>query len=109
AIYRDGSKGAQPLNVSDGNKAKAIRGASSDESLNAAADRVLAALATGKSAPAEDVKALEAKLAEKIETTARGVSGAANAFSAALASIGAQGAGFDEQDQKAPPRAIRHR
>ncbi|MGH9586509.1 MAG: vitamin B12-dependent ribonucleotide reductase, partial [Acidobacteriaceae bacterium] len=109
AIYRDGSKGAQPLNVSDGNKAKAIKGASSDETLNAAADRVLAAMATGKSAPAEDVKALEAKLAEKIETTARGVSGAANAFSAALASIGAQGAGFDDQDLKAPPRAIRHR
>ena len=27
AVYRDGSKGAQPLNVSDGNKAKAIKNA----------------------------------------------------------------------------------
>jgi ribonucleoside-diphosphate reductase alpha chain len=27
AIYRDGSKGAQPLNVSDGNKAKDVKGA----------------------------------------------------------------------------------
>src|SRR5213075_261761 len=26
AIYRDGSKGAQPLNVSDGNKAKEAKG-----------------------------------------------------------------------------------
>jgi ribonucleoside-diphosphate reductase alpha chain len=105
AIYRDGSKGAQPLNVSDGNKAKAIKGASADETLNAAADRVLAAIATGKAALAEDVKTLEAKLAEKIEVTARGVSGAANAFTAALASLTEPGA--EEQDQKAPPRAVR--
>src|SRR6201996_8684449 len=32
AIYRDGSKGAQPLNVSDGNKAKAIKNALGAES-----------------------------------------------------------------------------
>src|SRR6202041_1283092 len=30
AIYRDGSKGAQPLNVSDGNKAKVIKNALGD-------------------------------------------------------------------------------
>jgi ribonucleoside-diphosphate reductase alpha chain len=106
AIYRDGSKGAQPLNVSDGNKAKAIKGAAADETLTAAADRVLTALSTGKAASDSDVKTLEAKLSEKIETTARSVSGAANAFTAALASITAQS---DDQDQQAPPRAIRHR
>ena len=30
AIYRDGSKGAQPLNVSDGAKAKDIKGTSAE-------------------------------------------------------------------------------
>src|SRR6202034_2578078 len=50
AIYRDGSKGAQPLNVSDGNKAKVIKNALGSESsvdvaVSAAADRVLAAMA----------------------------------------------------------------
>jgi ribonucleoside-diphosphate reductase alpha chain len=109
AIYRDGSKGAQPLNVSDGNKAKAIKGISADETLNAAADRVLAALSTGKPAPDSDVKTLEAKLSEKIEITARSVSGVASAFGAALASIATQGDAWGSQDLNAPPRAIRHR
>src|ERR1700685_465337 len=47
AVYRDGSKGAQPLNVSDGNKAKVIKNAlgsesSADVAVSAAADRGLA-------------------------------------------------------------------
>ena len=115
AIYRDGSKGAQPLNVSDGNKAKAIKGASADETLTAAADRVLTALSTGKVAPDADVKTLEAKLSEKIEITARSVTETATAFTAALATLGvphsSQGEGWDSQNQdlNAPPRAIRHR
>ncbi|HEV2464500.1 MAG TPA: vitamin B12-dependent ribonucleotide reductase [Acidobacteriaceae bacterium] len=109
AIYRDGSKGAQPLNVSDGNKAKAIKGASADETLTAAADRVLAALSTGRPPSEGDVKTLESKLAEKIEVTAKSVTDAASAFNAALATLGVQGEAFDEQDQKAPPRAVRHR
>ena len=69
AIYRDGSKGAQPLNVSDGKGAKAIKGAAADETVTAAADRVLAALSAGKTAPEADVKTLEAKISEKIEVT----------------------------------------
>ncbi len=51
AIYRDRSKGTQPLNVSDGAKDKEIKGAGASE-LSAAADRVLAALAGGHQ-PAE--------------------------------------------------------
>ncbi|MGC2162191.1 MAG: vitamin B12-dependent ribonucleotide reductase, partial [Silvibacterium sp.] len=105
AIYRDGSKGAQPLNVSDGNKAKAIKGAAADETLTAAADRVLAALSTGRTAPEADVKTLEAKLSEKIEVSAKSVSSAAGAFNAAIASITA----ITDQSADAPPRAIRHR
>ncbi len=110
AIYRDGSKGAQPLNVSDGKGAKAIRGAAADETLIAAVDRVLAALGSGKPATDADVKTLEAKLSEKIEVSARQVLDATNAFTAALGSIAlgvspsAQG-----QDQNAPPKAVRHR
>src|ERR1700744_1149928 len=58
AIYRDGSKGAQPLNVSDGKGAKAIKGAAADETLIAAVDRVLAALGSGRPATDADVKTL---------------------------------------------------
>ena len=108
AIYRDGSKGAQPLNVSDGNKAKAIKDANGDDSLSIAAERVLAALASGKQAPDGDVKTLEAKLSEKLEINSRNVVGAAQAFSAALASP-ATPAGAEGQNLSAPPRAVRHR
>ncbi|MFZ0663371.1 MAG: vitamin B12-dependent ribonucleotide reductase [Acidobacteriaceae bacterium] len=112
AIYRDGSKGAQPLNVSDGNKAKAIKGASADDTLAAAADRVLAALSTGKPAPDSDLKTLEAKLAEKIEVSARSVTEAASAFNAALARLGIDAelaTRSDSQPAQGPPRAVRHR
>ena len=110
AIYRDGSKGAQPLNVSDGKGAKAIKGASADEAGSAAADRVLAALASGRQAPEGDVKTLEGKISEKIEVTAKSVVDATNAFNAALASIARGGSPLaEEQDQNAPPKAVRHR
>jgi ribonucleoside-diphosphate reductase alpha chain len=120
AIYRDGSKGAQPLNVSDGKGAKAIKGAAADETLNLAADRVLASLAGGKTAPEADVKTLEAKLSEKIEVTAKSLLDATNAFTAALNSVILSSArstpskdqllsSLQDQDQKAPPRAVRHR
>jgi len=108
AIYRDGSKGAQPLNVSDGNKAKAIQGAAVDEALAAAADRVLAAVTSGHAAADADLKTLEAKPAEKIEVAARSVAGAAGIFSSALAEIAAL-AGAQDQPADAPPRAVRHR
>ncbi|MGA7313221.1 MAG: vitamin B12-dependent ribonucleotide reductase [Silvibacterium sp.] len=119
AIYRDGSKGAQPLNVSDGNKAKAIKSAkeNADDVVSAAADRVLAALSSGQTAAEADLQTLEAKVSEKIEVTARSVTAAANAFSAALATLtptAGNGTRSDllsaqDQDHNAPPRAIRHR
>ena len=110
AIYRDGSKGAQPLNVSDGKGAKAIKGATADESVNAAAERVLAALASGKLAPDVDVKTLEGKIAEKIEVTAKSVVDATSAFTAALGSIArSYTPSAQNQDLNAPPKAVRHR
>src|SRR5271163_3251667 len=110
AIYRDGSKGAQPLNVSDGKGAKAIKGAAADETVNAAADRVLAALSAGKTAPEADVKPLEGKISEKIEVTAKSVLDATSAFTAALGSITRiSSPSAPDQDHSAPPRAVRHR
>ncbi|HTY83354.1 MAG TPA: vitamin B12-dependent ribonucleotide reductase, partial [Silvibacterium sp.] len=112
AIYRDGSKGAQPLNVSDGKGAKAIKGASGDETANAAADRVLAALASGKWASEGDVKTLEGKIAEKIEVTAKLVVDVAAAFKAALASFvtdAGEAMRSGSQPAEGPPKAVRHR
>jgi ribonucleoside-diphosphate reductase alpha chain len=128
AVYRDGSKGAQPLNVSDGNAAKAITQEGSQ--LGQAADRVLAAIAAGVPTPAADLKTLEAKLAERLEVSSRSVVDAANAFAATLAaftdrpvvqqaiplSIPVEGVLVGEpapalvgQSTDAPPKAVRHR
>jgi len=106
AIYRDGSKGAQPLNVSDGKGAKEIKHEAN--ATDQAAERVLAAIASGKTAPEADLKTLEAKVSEKIEVTARQVLDATSAFTAALASITAN-PGAPAQDLNAPPRTVRHR
>jgi len=129
AVYRDGSKGAQPLNVSDGKGAKEIKGAkdgsakdSPIDALNQAADRVLASLVQGKPGSESDLKTLEAKVSEKLEVTSRSILEAANAFQAALESAiasrlvvpgGAQvessNATGTAQDTNSPPRAVRHR
>jgi ribonucleoside-diphosphate reductase alpha chain len=116
AVYRDGSKGAQPLNVSDGKGAKAIKSAKNagDDAVAAAADRVLAALSTGSPAADADVKTLEAKISDKIEVTAKSIVDATTAFSVKVQSIAALSAKpqdvlLSSQDQQAPPRAVRHR
>jgi ribonucleoside-diphosphate reductase alpha chain len=119
AVYRDGSKGAQPLNVSDGNKAKAIKNALGTESaadiaVNAAANRVLAAMAQGDTASiGEDLKVLEDKVSARLEVTANSVVTAANAFSASIAnavSLGQAAATREEAEAtQGPPRAVRHR
>ncbi len=119
AVYRDGSKGAQPLNVSDGNKAKAIKNAlgaetNADVAVSAAADRVLAAMAQGDTASvAADLKILEGKVSARLEVTAKSVLTAANAFSASIANaitLGQAAAQRVEPDStQGPPRAVRHR
>jgi ribonucleoside-diphosphate reductase alpha chain len=139
AVYRDGSKGAQPLNVSDGKGAKEIKGTKEGpiDALNQAADRVLASLVQGKPGSESDLKTLEAKVSEKLEVTSRSILAAANAFSEALQravilseakqkivipsdperakrvegeSRDLDSRGLtDAQDVNSPPRAVRHR
>ena len=113
AIYRDGSKGVQPLNTSMDAKKE-------PSALDATAERVLASMATG-SAPAEaDVKALEAKIGARLEVTARQVIASALAFQQAMEEIATAAAvptitatpapvSPAAQDLNAPPRAVRHR
>ncbi len=107
AIYRDGSKGAQPLNVSDGAKAKDIKGTSAE--LTTTADRILTAMASGHKPAEADLKALEAKVAEKVEIASKSILGASTAFTAALATPAHADPVPDLDHQQGPPRAIRHR
>ncbi len=116
AIYRDGSKGTQPLNVT----AEAKREPSV---LDAAGNRVLANLAAGQGAAEADVKTLEAKIGEKIEVPAKQVLAAAASFQKALEEIvraaavptlqavpvSEQTPAEAKQDLNGPPRAVRHR
>jgi ribonucleoside-diphosphate reductase alpha chain len=117
AIYRDGSKGTQPLNTSMDAKRE-------PSALDAAAGRVLTRLAKGQAAAEADMKALEAKAGEKLEVSAKQVIAAAASFQRALDEMGKASAapapapaatgdaeqGKDAvQDLNAPPRAVRHR
>ena len=118
AIYRDGSKGTQPLNTSMDAKRES-------SPLDVAAGRVLAQMAAGQPAAAADLKMLEANAGEKLEVTAKPVLLAATAFQKSLeeiarvaakpvpsvaASDSALEAGNNEvQDLNGPPRAVRHR
>jgi len=104
AVYRDGSKGAQPLNVSDGNKAKDIKGTSSEQT--AAADRVFAAIASGHKPAESDLKTLNESA--KVEIASKSIVAASTAFTAALATPTHDPAP-DLDHQQGPPRAIRHR
>jgi ribonucleoside-diphosphate reductase alpha chain len=113
AIYRDGSKGTQPLNVSMDAKKE-------PSALDAVAGRVLASVTAGQAVAEADVKALDAKGAEKVEVTAKQVAAAATAFQKSLDELTkANNVPFlkaapvaeahEEQDLNRPPRAIRHR
>jgi ribonucleoside-diphosphate reductase alpha chain len=117
AIYRDGSKGTQPLNTSmDAKKDPSV--------LDAIGSRVLGHLAAAQPAAEADLKALDAKSGEKIEVTAKQLSVAATAFQKALEDV-AKASAFmvlttakaaepaegvrEVQDTNGPPRAVRHR
>ncbi len=123
AIYRDGSKGTQPLNTSVDAKAAAKKEPSA---LDAAGSRVLSNLASAQPAAEADLKALEAHPGETLEVSAKQVAAAAAAFGNALEEIAQAAAvpvlaptpAFDAageaaqdqaQDLNAPPRAVRHR
>ncbi|MGC2617464.1 MAG: vitamin B12-dependent ribonucleotide reductase [Acidobacteriaceae bacterium] len=109
AVYRDGSKGAQPLNVSDGAKAKEIKGSGVSTELNNVADRVFAAIGSGNKPAEADVKTLEAKLADKVEVAAKSIVAATTAFNAALATVAQSELPNSLDHAGAPPRAVRHR
>ncbi len=122
AVYRDGSKGAQPLNVSDGKGAKEIKNANGKAEevnvLSQAADRVLASLVQGRPSAEADIRTLEAKVSDRLEVTSRSILEAANAFSAALQSPAVLREtpsapsvlpSAPNQDPNSPPRAVRHR
>jgi ribonucleoside-diphosphate reductase alpha chain len=118
AIYRDGSKGTQPLNTSMDAKRE-------PSALDAAASRILTRLANGQVVIDADVKTLEAKIGDKLEVSAKQVIAAATSFEKALEEIAraaavpllqptaavesAHDADRDAQDPNGPPRAVRHR
>ena len=116
AIYRDGSKGVQPLNVSAETKTQ-----TTDAALAQAGQRILGAIASRTAASAADIAALAEKPSERLEVEASQVLTAARAFEAALAEIRTSlppvavpampiaAAPVASQDQNAPPRAVRHR
>jgi len=117
AIYRDGSKGTQPLNTSmDAKKEPSV--------LDAAGMRVLAQLAAAQPAAEADVKALEAHAADKVEVSAKQLQAVAAAFQKSLDEVAKAAAvpvitampslesareRVREQDLNGPPRAVRHR
>ena len=114
AIYRDGSKGTQPLNTSLDAKRE-------PSAIDAAGSRVLSQMAAGQPVADADMKTLEAKISEKLEVSAKQVLAAGLAFQKVIDEIarttssslfGAEILGTaqePEQDLNAPPRAIRHR
>ena len=112
AIYRDGSKGTQPLNTSLETKKE-------PSGLDIVGGRVLSQIAAGHAAADVDLKALEAKASDKVEVGASQIAAAAAVFQNSLeqiakaaASARAASAAMEaaqEQDLNGPPRAIRHR
>jgi ribonucleoside-diphosphate reductase alpha chain len=116
AIYRDGSKGTQPLNTSMDAKKE-------PSALDAIGSRVMSQIAAGRVPVDADMKALEAKIGDKLELTAKQVVSAAASFQKALDEIakaeavpmlktGAAALDASQaevQDLNAPPRAVRHR
>jgi ribonucleoside-diphosphate reductase alpha chain len=119
AIYRDGSKGTQPLNTSMDSR-------HDSSALDTVASRALAQLAAGQPASEADLKILESKSGEKIEVPVEQLLLAGTAFQRVLVQIAeidkaaalvptlqpsaAQDAIIpDVQDLNGPPRAVRHR
>ena len=116
AIYRDGSKGTQPLNTSMDAKKE-------PSALDAVGSRVLAQLAAGQPAAEADLKVLEAKGGEKLEVTARQMSLPRRGLPARWrrsprlppcpclqpAGTWTPSTPKTAQDLNAPPRAVRHR
>jgi ribonucleoside-diphosphate reductase alpha chain len=101
AVYRDGSKGTQPLNVTDS------LASSGNSALDAAAEKLLQAIATLPVDTAA-VEALVAQLAanptERIQLPASSLETLAR-----TTMQNAAGVVLTQQDPNAPPRTVRHR
>ena len=118
AIYRDGSKGTQPLNTSMDAKKE-------PSPLDAAGSRLLGHMAASQPAAEADLKTLETHSGDKVEVSAMQLLAGVQAFQRALDEIATAAAvpvltatpaldarnepARDEQDLNAPPRAVRHR
>jgi ribonucleoside-diphosphate reductase alpha chain len=126
AIYRDGSKGTQPLNTSIDSKKE-------PSALDAAGARVVASMAQAQPAADADVKALETRPGDRVEVNAKQLALAAAFFRNALdAVVGGEGQALavspasapsvapaplavpapppePAQDLNGPPKAVRHR
>ena len=118
AIYRDGSKGTQPLNTS-------IETKKEPSAMDAVASRVVTQLAASQPVAEADLKALEAKPIEKVELTAKQVAALVASYQKALDDAAKASAVMvltaspsitqtaeptrEVQDLNAPPRAVRHR
>jgi len=117
AIYRDGSKGTQPLNTSMDTKKEA-------SPLDVVGSRVLSHLAASQPAADTDIKTLETHAGDKVEVSAKQLQAVAASFQKALEEIATAAAvpvltptpslqtapeRAKEQDLNGPPRAVRHR
>ncbi len=132
AIYRDGSKGAQPLNVTndakdkdDARKAGSSTSAAASSSLQAGSDvggataaqteieetlaayrEATAALATAARIPAQDNLAILAHAREVLNANTTQITALQQQLATQLADSLANS---DSHDAKQPPRAVRHR
>ncbi len=102
AVYRDGSKGTQPLNVSAETPA-----ASTNAALDAVAQQLLEA-AVQQPLDGAVLSALAAPLAVGSSETVQVPAAALEALARSLA-VTASSVILTQQDPKAPPRAVRHR
>jgi ribonucleoside-diphosphate reductase alpha chain len=118
AIYRDGSKGTQPLNTSMDAKKE-------PSALDAVGSRLLSHLAASQPGAETDLNTLEMHGADKVEVSAKQLLAAAQAFQKAIEEIATAAAvpvltampsldavrekSMDQQDLNAPPLAVRHR
>ncbi|HET9088575.1 MAG TPA: vitamin B12-dependent ribonucleotide reductase [Acidobacteriaceae bacterium] len=101
AVYRDGSKGTQPLNVTDSESS------SGNSALNAASGQLLNALArlpVDTSAVETLAAQFAAKPKEVVQLPASGLEALARAMMQNAASVV-----LTQQDPNAPPRTVRHR
>ncbi|HUZ05572.1 MAG TPA: hypothetical protein VMU62_09445, partial [Acidobacteriaceae bacterium] len=107
AIYRDGSKGVQPLNVGDGKDAKDQKSSRNNTALDAVAAQVLAALAR---TPLDTVgiNTLIAQLTANAAATVSVPAGSVETAARAALQM-ASGTFQTQQDPTAPPRTVRHR